>query len=90
VRTELSKDDAGTKPGSRVIVALGRHARRALAIMFDVDAAPGVTPIDIAGTERLLTFRPHPNARGVPKSFAKNLKRHQLRRLQSRLSEDRA
>jgi hypothetical protein len=73
-----------------VIVALGAHARRELAAMFNVDAAKDLAPINIAGTERLLTFLPHPNARGVPKSFAKNLRPQQLRRLQSRLSEDRA
>jgi hypothetical protein len=58
--------------------------------MFNVDAAKGVTPITVASTDRLLTFLPHPNARGVPKSFAKNLKRSQLRRLQNRLLADRA
>jgi hypothetical protein len=73
-----------------VVVALGAHAQRALSDMFKVDAARGVAPINIAGSDRLLTFLPHPNARGVPKSFAKNLTPHQLRRLRSRLDEARA
>ena len=73
-----------------VIVALGAHARRELTGMFNVDAATGVTPINIAGTERLLTFLPHPNARKLPKSFAKNLEPHQLRHLQSRLQQRRS
>ncbi len=57
-----------------VIGALGAHA--------------GVTTINVGGTDRLLAFLPHPNARKVPKSFEKNIKPQQLRRLQTRLRED--
>lgn len=83
-----------------VIVSLGAHARRALVGMFEVEAAriegrapsgwigAGVTRINVAGADRLLAFLPHPNARGAPKSFAKNLKPHQLRRLQNQLGEN--
>jgi uracil-DNA glycosylase len=82
-----------------VFVSLGAHARRALVRMFDVDAArivgraltgweeAGVTSINVAGTERLVAFLPHPNARKPPKTFAKNLRPRQLRRLQDRLNE---
>jgi len=80
-----------------VIVSLGAHARRALVRMFDVDPATiggraptgweeaGVTSINVAGANRLLAFLPHPNARKPPKTFDKNLKPGQLRRLRNRL-----
>jgi hypothetical protein len=44
--------------------------------------------VEECGTDQLLTFLPHPNARGVPKSLEKNIEPAQLRRLQARLSED--
>jgi hypothetical protein len=74
-----------------VIVALGAHARRALGCTFHTDATVGVVAqINVGGTDRLLTFLPHPNARGAPKSFAKNHTPARLRQLQSRLKEQAA
>ena len=70
-----------------VIVALGAQAGPALGKMFKTDSTHGVVKrITVGGTDRLLTFLPHPNARGVPKSFAKNHARAKLKQLQTRLN----
>ncbi|HEY1976398.1 MAG TPA: hypothetical protein VGG89_07635 [Candidatus Baltobacteraceae bacterium] len=70
---------------ARVVVVFGRVAREA---MLGIGAAQPSSPVerDLGGRRRTIVFLPHPNARGVAKSFAKNYSPQILAELQRCLS----
>lgn len=70
-----------------VIVSIGAHARRALHDHLGVRSTDGLAELRTNGLLQLVAFLPAPNARGVPKSFAKNLSADQLERLKAHLHE---
>lgn len=60
--------------GASVVVCFGEHSAEAVCTTFGVpESVPDTNrmfgPLDIGGISRMFAFLPHPNARGVPKSF---------------------
>ncbi|MGI8858517.1 MAG: uracil-DNA glycosylase family protein [Thermomicrobiales bacterium] len=75
--------------GAKVIVCLGVHAARAAKQTFNVPTVEKIFgPVEVGQRERMFTFLPHPAARSLPKSFAKNLLEDELGRLRAFLRHD--
>lgn len=71
--------------GARAIVGVGAYARRALGSYMQLSPTGEVHDATIGGRTRWVVFLPHPNARGVSKSFARNLSPGAFALLRSRL-----
>jgi hypothetical protein len=68
--------------GSRVIVGIGAHSRRAFTSQLGLSSTDGVQRTQIGPTMRHIVLLPHPNARGGSKSLAGNLDASDLALLQ--------
>ncbi len=74
--------------GARIIVVLGKPARK----VFETELGfpkEGIMhgPTRLSGRERIVTFLPHPNARG-PRTFAKCVPENKLETIRAFLSHN--
>ncbi|CCF84227.1 uracil-DNA glycosylase family protein [Nitrolancea hollandica] len=75
--------------GAKVVVCLGKTAAQAVRGAFGVPEDGRIAgPIQVGHRLRYFAFLPHPNARGVPKTFAKCLPGEELGQLQAFLAAE--